>query len=317
MEEQKIRLGVSACLLGQKVRYDGGHKLDRFIAGTLADFAEFVPVCPEAECGLGVPREPMHLVGDPPAPRLVTVRTGVDHTARMTAWARRRAVALEAEGLWGFIFKSKSPSCGIRGVPVSGADGARPGRGAGLFARIFMQHFPLLPAVDERRLHDMRLRENFIERVFTLKRWRDTLAAGRTRGNLVAFHTRHKLLLLAHSPKHCRQMGRLVGRARELETAELFAGYEALLLEAMRLKATPAKHANALRRAVARLGSRLSPDERQELLDAIADYRGGRVPLIVPVTLVNHHVRKYGHPFLNDQWHLNPHPLELRLRNHA
>ncbi len=315
--ETKIRLGVSACLLGKKVRFDGGHKLDRFIADTLGQFVEYVPVCPEVECGLGVPREAMRLVGDPANPRLVTTRTNVDHTERMLAWARRRVAELEGEGLCGFVFKSNSPSSGMERVRVYDVHGVPSKRGVGIFARIFMEHFPLLPVEDDGRLHDMALRENFVERVFTLKRWRDTLAAERTLGNLVAFHTRHKLLLLAHSPKHHREMGRLVARAKELPPCDLFPRYEALLMDAMKLKATRAKHANVLQHLMGYFKEQLSPDEKQEMLEAVGNFRRGHVPLIVPITLVNHYVRKYAQPYLKEQWYLNPHPIELQLRNHA
>ena len=315
--QTKIRLGVSACLLGENVRFDGGHKLDRFITDTLGQFVEYVPVCPEVECGLPVPREAMRLVGDPANPRLVTSRTQVDHTERMVAWARKQVPELESEGLCGCIFKSNSPSSGMERVRVYDANGVPSKSGVGIFARVFMEHFPLLPVEDEGRLHDMKLRENFIERVFTLKRWRDTLAAGRTRGGCVAFHTRHKLLLLAHSPKHYREMGRLVAHAKELPPDDLFPRYEALLMEAMRLKATPVKHANVLQHLMGYFREQLSPDEKQELLAAIENYRNGHVPLIVPVTLINHYVRKYDQPYLKDQWYLNPHPIELQLRNHV
>ena len=314
--ETRIRLGVSACLLGDNVRFDGGHKLDRFITDTLGQFVEYVPVCPEVGCGLPVPREAMRLVGDPASPRLVTSRTNVDHTECMVAWARRRVAELEGEGLCGYIFKSNSPSSGMERVRVYDANGVPSKSGVGIFARVLMEHFPLLPVEDEGRLHDMKLRESFIERVFTLKRWRETLAAGRTRGGLVAFHTRHKLLL-AHSPRHCREMGRLVAHAKELPPDDLFPSYEALLMEAMRLKTAPAKHANVLQHLMGYFKEQLSPDEKQELLEAIETFRKGHTPLIVPVTLINHYVRKYGQPYLGEQWYLNPHPLELQLRNHV
>ena len=213
---QKIRLGISACLLGEPVRFDGGHQWDRFITDTLGQYVEFVPVCPEAECGLGVPREAMRLVGDPEAPRLMTVRTKVDLTDRMVTWARKRVEELEQEDLCGFIFKSKSPSSGMERVKVyhEAAQGAPVTRGVGMFARIFMEHFPLLPVEEEGRLHDPVLRENFIERIFVLQRWRELLAARPNLGDLVAFHTRHKLLILAHSPNHYRELGRLVARGQ-------------------------------------------------------------------------------------------------------
>jgi uncharacterized protein YbgA (DUF1722 family)/uncharacterized protein YbbK (DUF523 family) len=276
-----------------------------------------VPVCPEVECGLAVPREAMRLVGDPLNPRLLTTRTAVDHTERMAAWARKRVGELEREGLCGFIFKSNSPSSGMERVRVYDSNGVPSKTGVGVFARIFMERFPLLPVEDEGRLHDMKLRESFIERVFTLKRWRDVLAVERMRSGLVAFHTRHKLLLLAHSPKHYKEMGSLVAHAKELAAEDLFPRYEALLMEAMKLKTTPAKHANVLQHLMGYFREQLSPDEKQELLEAIGTFRMGYTPLIVPVTLINHYVRKYGQPYLAEQWYLNPHPIELQLRNHV
>ncbi|HEY6018420.1 MAG TPA: DUF523 and DUF1722 domain-containing protein, partial [Candidatus Paceibacterota bacterium] len=193
----KIRLGISSCLLGEKVRYDGGHKLDHFITETLGKFVEFVPVCPEVECGLGIPREAMHLVAAPDGPRLVTIRTQVDYTERLRAWAQKRVVELEREDFCGFIFKSGSPSSGMERVKIYYGKGEPAKTGVGLFAREFIQHFPLLPVEDEGRLHDPALRENFLERLFTMNRWRETLASGSKRGHLVDFHTRHKLLIMS------------------------------------------------------------------------------------------------------------------------
>ena len=316
---QKFRLGISACLLGEPVRYDGGHQLDRFITDTLGRYVEFVPVCPEVECGLGVPREAMRLVGDPDAPRLVTVRTKVDLTARLLTWAQKRVRELEQENLCGFIFKSKSPSSGMERVKVypEAASGPPVTRGVGLFARLFMAHFPLLPVEDDGRLHDPVLRENFIDRLFVLQRWRELLAARPNPGDLVAFHTRHKLLILAHSPQHYRELGRLVARAGELPLPELCDLYQSRLMEALRLKATPKKNTNVLQHLMGYFKKDLTPDEKQELLEVIDHYHQGHVPLVVPITLINHYVRKYRQPYLQEQFYLHPHPLELQLRNHV
>ena len=228
---EKLRLGISTCLLGQKVRYDGGHKHDRYLTDTLGQYVEWVPVCPEVECGLPVPREAMHLVGDPAAPRLMTVRTGEDKTDQMLRWARKRVAELEGENLCGFVFKAKSPSSGMERVKVYSAKGIPQKVGVGLFARAFMDHFPLLPVEEDGRLHDMAIRVNFIERIFTLKRWRDTVATGRRTGNLVDFHSRHKLLILSHSTERYREMGRLVAHPKEHAPAELFRLYEQALME--------------------------------------------------------------------------------------
>ena len=188
--EDKIKLGISACLLGQKVRYDGGHKWDRYLTDTLGQYVTYVPVCPEAECGLGIPREAMRLVDAPDAPRLLTTRTNVDHTDRLVGWAKNRVKELERENLCGFIFKSKSPSSGMQRVKIYNDKGILIKTGSGIFAKIFMEHFPLVPVEEEGRLHDPKLRENFIERIFTLKRWRENLDKKRSTGNLVDFHTR-------------------------------------------------------------------------------------------------------------------------------
>ncbi len=313
----KIRLGISSCLLGKKVRYDGGHKLDRFITETLGKFVEFVPVCPEVECGLGIPREAMHLVSSPEGPRLVTIRTQVDHTERMRAWALNRVVELEREELCGFIFKCGSPSSGMERVKVYYGKGEPAKTGVGLFAREFMQHFPLFPVEDEGRLHDPALRENFLECLFTMKRWRETLALGSKRGHLVDFHTRHKLLIMSHSPKHYGLLGKLVAQIKEIPLAEVYERYQTLLMEALRLKSTIKKNVNVLLHVMGYFKRNLSPAEKEELLKIIEEYRQSYIPLIVPVTLLNHYVRKYDRAYLKDQYYLHPHPIELKLRNHV
>jgi uncharacterized protein YbgA (DUF1722 family)/uncharacterized protein YbbK (DUF523 family) len=315
--EMKIRLGISACLLGEKVRYDGGHKLDRYLTDTLGRFVEYVPVCPEVEAGFGVPREAMHLEGNPNAPRLVTRRTKRDLTEPMLEWAKERVLELEAQDLCGFIFKSRSPSSGMERIPVYNEKGMPVKKGVGLFARIFMEHFPLLPVEDEGRLHDPKLRENFIECVFVFKRWRECLSRGRSRRGLIDFHTKHKLLILSHSPKHYQMMGRLVGQAKAFALDELYQTYQRLLLEALRLKTTIKKNANVLQHMMGYFKKELSADEKQELLEIIGLYREVYVPLIVPITLMNHYIRKYDQPYLKEQYYLQPHPIELQLRNHA
>ncbi len=212
----KIRIGISTCLLGENVRYNGGHALDRFLRDTLGKYVDYVPVCPEVECGFGIPRETFRLMGDPKQPRLVTSLTGVDHTDRMEAWARKRVDELENEDLCGFIFKSDSPSSGMERVKVYDDKGVPRKIGVGVFARIFMEHFPLIPVEEDGRLHDPILRENFIDRIFTYRRYREIMEKKKRIRSLVDFHTRNKLLLMAHSPKHLKQMGYLVAHVREL-----------------------------------------------------------------------------------------------------
>lgn len=312
-----IRLGMSSCLLGETVRWNGGHKLDRFLTDTLGKFVEYVPVCPEVECGFAVPREPFRLVGDPEAPRFITSRTKQDYTDRMTQWARKRVIELEKEDLCGFIFKSRSPSSGMEAVKVYNDKGIPVKKGIGMFARAFMEHFPLIPVEEDGRLHDPKLRENFIERIFALKRWRDAISEKKSRGTLVDFHTKHKMLVLSHSPELHRLMGKLVARAKEVPMGELYKQYEKVLMEALHLKSTPRKNANVLAHILGYFRNQLSGDEKQEMLETIDLYRKGTVPLIVPITLVNHYVRKYDQPYLRGQYYLQPHPVELQLRNHV
>jgi uncharacterized protein YbgA (DUF1722 family)/uncharacterized protein YbbK (DUF523 family) len=306
----RIRIGVSTCLMGDLVRYDGGHAHDRYVTDTLGRYVEFVPVCPEVEAGFGVPREPIRLVRDPASPRLMTVETKKDLTDTMLAWARRRLRELETDDLCGFIFKSRSPSCGMERVKVFTVSGMPVRKGVGLFARAFMEHFPLIPVEEDGRLHDPRLRENFVERIFALKRWRHTLAGRKSIGRLVAFHTAHKLLMLSHSTKHYREMGKLVAQAKGHKTNEVYARYEALLMEGLRLRATVKKHTNVLQHMMGYFKKQLTADEKQELLEVIRDYHDGLLPLIVPITLFKHYVTKYGQTYLQNQVYLSPHPIE-------
>lgn len=314
--ELKINMGISSCLLGNKVRYDGGHKHDRYITGTLGRYFDFVPVCPEVECGLPTPREAMRLVGKKGEIRLITQKTEIDHTQRMKTWAQKRVKDLEKEELCGFIFKSKSPSSGMERVKVYDANKVPSPIGVGLFAEAFKNHFPLLPVEEEGRLHDIHIRENFIESVFVYKRWRDTLALS-TPSSLIAFHTEHKLLLMAHSEKHYRELGQIVAKAGSETISTLFPRYQTGLMAAMKLKPTTKKHANVLMHMMGYFKKVLSSDEKKELLEVIDRFKQHYEPLIVPITLMNHYVRKYREPYLKRQYYLNPHPTELKLRNHA
>ena len=316
MEEQ-FKIGISSCLLGNEVRWNAGHKLDKYLTHTLGQFVEYVPVCPEVEAGFGVPRESFRLVGDPDTPRLVTFKSKTDHTDRMVTWAKKRVSELDKEDLCGFIFKSDSPSSGMIRVKVYNEKGMPHKVGIGMFARAFMEHFPLIPVEDDGRLNDPIIRENFILQIFTMKRWRDNVARKPGLGNLVDFHTRNKLLILSHSPKHYRLMGKLVANGKTLPIKELYDQYQLLLMEALKQKTTIRKNTNVLQHLMGYFKKQLSGDEKQELLEILDQYRSGYVPLIVPITLINHYVRKYDQPYLKQQTYLSPHPLELRLRNHV
>jgi uncharacterized protein YbgA (DUF1722 family)/uncharacterized protein YbbK (DUF523 family) len=316
--EPEIRLGISTCLLGERVRYDGGHKLDRYLVGTLGAFVHWVPVCPEVEMGLPVPRESMRLEGDPEDPRLVAPRSGTDHTEAMKAWSQRRVEELSEVGLHGFVFKKDSPSSGLFRVKVYNEHGMAERNGTGMFPRALKERFPLLPMEEEGRLNDMPLRENFIERVFAYQRWTRMLAEEPTPGGLVKFHTAHKLTLMAHSPKHYTEMGRLVAKAGTIPWEELSATYGRLFMEGLALLGTRRKHVNVLQHLMGYLKRDLSGDDKQELLGLIEDYRQELVPLIVPLTLLQHHLRRHAVPdWVWEQVYLSPYPKELMLRNHV
>jgi len=315
--DAKPRLGISTCLLGEKVRYDGAGKCDAFLTDTFGQFVEWVPVCPEVECDLPVPREAMRLEGDSESPRLVTHNTHIDHTTRLRRWSRRRLSELDDAELSGYVFKSRSPSCGTERVRVYDESGGVREMGVGLWARAFTNRFPLLPVEEEGRLHDPRLRENFVERVFALRRYRLALRPRRSRRALAEFQATHKLQLMAHAPALQREMERLAASARDVPVDELFASYEELLMKAFKLRATPSKNAGVLQHALGHFRHDLSTDERREALRVIDDYRGERTPLVVPITLLGQYVRKYDVQYLASQTYFSPHPIELKLRNHA
>lgn len=312
-----VRIGVSSCLLGQKVRFDGGHKRDSFLVDTFGPHVEWVPVCPEVEVGMGTPREPIRLVRRGALVRLVGVKSGTDHTSRMNDWAARRVEGLAKESLDGYILKKDSPSCGMERVKVYdvGSTPARTGRG--LFAEALLERLPLLPVEEEGRLSDPRLRENFVERVFAHRRLRELFAGRWSLASLLQFHTAHKLSLLAHSPSAYQSLGRLVARGAAVPRAELREQYQEGFMRALAMVATPRRHVNVLQHMAGYFRKTLDEASRQELGAAITDYQKGLVPLIVPITLLRHHVRHCGVEYLASQTYLEPHPKELMLRNHV
>lgn len=313
----KIKMGISRCLLGENVRYDGGHQHDRYLTDTLGNYFEYIPVCPEVEYGLPIPREALRLVGKPEDARLMTIKTGIDHTDGMLEWAYGKLKELEKEDLCGFVFKSKSPSSGTQAVKVYGPSGMPVHKGVGVFAGAFMKRFPILPVEEDGRLHDPVLRENFIERIFVYKRWQDLLKKGKTIKNLIDFHTDHKLLVMSHSPKHYSTLGKLVANAKSFKEEDLYREYIKSLMEGIRFIATVKKQTNVLHHIMGYFKKQLSADEKKELLEIIDNYHRQLVPLIVPITLLTHYVRKYGDTYLERQHYLHPHPVELILRNHV
>jgi uncharacterized protein YbbK (DUF523 family)/uncharacterized protein YbgA (DUF1722 family) len=303
---RRIRLGISACLLGDEVRYDGGHKRDPFLTKALGPLVEWVKVCPEVEVGMGTPREPIRLVDEGGVIRLRAVKSAVDHTASMTAYAAKKASALAGEDLCGFVLKKDSPSCGMTRVKVYRESGPGERRGVGLFARALLERFPDLPIEDEGRLHDPALRDNFLERIFAYRRLADLFQPRWTIGELVAFHTAHKLTLLAHSTVAYARLGRLVADAKSVDRTTLRERYTAGFMAALAALATARRHTNVLQHMAGYFKKSLDEDSHAELHAAIEDFRLGRVSRDVPLTLLRHHARVQKVNYLTGQRYLSP-----------
>lgn len=318
MMDTPLRIGVSSCLLGNEVRFDGQHKRDAFLVDQLGPFVEYVPVCPEVEVGMGTPRETLRLIRGV-STKMVAPRSGEDWTARMTAYADQRVAALAGEGLSGYVLKKDSPSCGLLRVKRYDAADDSTTRverdGQGLFAAALARAFPHLPIEEEGRLCDAGLRENFIERVFAYNRLRALWASGWTLRALIAFHTAHKMALLAHDEPGYRRLGHLVGVGSTLERDALRARYEDGFMTALARLATPGRHVNVMTHMFGHFSDKLEPPARHEVLGVIDDYQKGLLPLIVPLTLIRHYVRLLQVSYLEGQTYLDPHPKELMLRN--
>ena len=309
----KIRLGISSCLLGQKVRFDGNHKHDSFLTGTLGEYFEWVPVCPEVAIGLGIPRPPIRLMGSPEAPRAVGVKdVSLDVTDKLAAYGRRQSCQLD--DLCGYVFKSKSPSCGMERVKIYQRGNIPAKSGRGIYAEAFLAGQPWLPAEEEGRLSDPRLRENFIERVFVYRRWQEYVTRGLTASRLVEFHTRHKLALMAHDVEAYRALGRMVAQAGRRNLKESGHEYIRRLMQAFQHLATPVRHANVLTHLMGYLKKNLDTDDKTELHEMIHAFRRGEAPFAAPLTLLKHHFRRHPDPYIAGQTYLNPDPRELLLR---
>ncbi len=314
--EDSIRIGISSCLIGCKVRFDGGHKKDDFLVGTFGRWVKWVPVCPEVEVGMGTPRESIRLVREGDEIRLVAPKSGTDWTAAMREYSLRRVAELAELDLSGYVLKKDSPSCGMERVKVYG-EGMPTKSGRGAFAEVLLERFPDLPVEEEGRLCDPRLRDNFVERVFAYHRVKRLFAGRWTVGALVAFHTAHKLQLMAHSPQVYGELGRLVAGAKGVDRSELARTYTAAFMRGLKVIATARRNTNVLLHIVGYFRKLLDGGARAELLAVIEDYRRGLVPLVVPMTLLRHHVRTHGVAYLAGQTYLEPHPKELMLRNHV
>lgn len=317
-ERVPVRVGISACLLGAEVRFDGGHKRDRYLTDVLGENVTWVPVCPELEVGLGVPRPVIQLRGGTRGDRLVVREDGRDLTDAMREWADARTAELDALGLDGFVLKKDSPSCGMQRVRVYGAPTGMPERtGVGHFTQALERGLPTLPLEEEGRLNDPPLRERFIEAIFSRNRWRVLVARGLSRASLVAFHEAHKMLLLAHDQGLYRKLGRIVGSFGRVPDETVYAEYATHFAAAFARPAKVARHVNVLEHLFGHLKRCLTATEKREIAHAIAEYRAGRVPLIVPVSLLRFLVAAHDVEYVQGQLYLEPHPRELMLRNHV
>jgi uncharacterized protein YbgA (DUF1722 family)/uncharacterized protein YbbK (DUF523 family) len=313
---EKPLVGISKCLLGFKVRYDGGHKLDHYIHDILGRYVEFIAVCPEVESGMSVPREAMYLSNESGEIHLKTRKTGVNLSKQMVSWSKKRIRELSITPLCGYILKSKSPSCGLTKVKIY-KKGIVEKSDRGIFAQQLITAFPLLPIEDEGRLHDPEIRENFIERVFVVHRWHKLLEQEKRLCHLMEFHAQHKYMIMAHNPKLLKELGAFIAGANEKSLLNVHEIYFSRLCEALTNSATVKKNTNVLMHIAGYFRNNLTQDENTELREIIDKYYNRLVPLIVPITLVNHYVRKYKPPYLEHQYYLHPHPMELMLRNHV
>ena len=316
--EKKIKIGVSSCLLGEKVRWNGDHKKDHYVSGVLANYFEYVSICPEIEVGMGVPRETVALYGNPEKSQMISKKTQVDWTSPMKNYIKNCLKSLAHDDLCGYIFKSKSPSCGLGRIPVYSEFGSNKVRhGSGIFAQAFTKAFPLIPTEDEGRLNDPKIRDNFIVRVFSFYRLQTLFNKQFSLGALVEFHTQQKFLLLAHSRKHYDTLGKLVAKSKSMGRTVLKKKYGEIFMAALEFKATPKKNTDVLLHMMGFFKKILSKGEKEYILSTIEDYRKELLPLIVPITLIRHHVNKHNIEYLMRQVYLNPHPKELMLRNNV
>ena len=313
---KKPKIAISACLMGANVRYNGGHKQSQLCSQTLTDYFDFVPLCPEVAIGLGIPREPIRLVGDPLHPQAVgTVHRELNVTQPLDTYGQQ--MASEHTDICGYIFMQKSPSCGLERVKVY-QDNGMPidGGGRGIYAQAFCANHPNLPVEEDGRLNDPVLRENFLTRVFVYATWQHLLAEGLTRQRLQAFHARYKYLLMAHSPAHYKSLGNLLGSmTRAVPLAPLAARYFSELMAALKNCATRGTHTNVLQHISGHLKQAISTEDKQEMQTLIGQYHQGVVPLVVPLTLLKHHFRQHPDRYIAQQAYLQPHPENLSLRN--
>ncbi len=312
-----INVGISSCLTGRKVRFDADHKRCRYATDVLGEYFHFIPVCPEFEVGMGVPREAVSLIEDIENPRMIGNKTGADWTKRMNRYTKRRVRQADISTLSGFILKDNSPSCGMERVKVFAKPGTAEKKGRGLFARTLMDKFPDLPITSEGSLDNHPHRENFIVRVFAYQRLQELFAQPFNRRRMVEFHTRHKYLLLAHNPQYYRRMEQLVGAIDKETPAWFRKKYRALMMQTLKYLSTVRKNVHVLQHISRSLMKQATEMEKKDIHQAISTYHKGQTPLVVPQTLIKYFANKYEVTYIRDQIYLNPHPKELMLRNHV
>lgn len=309
-----ITLGISSCLLGNEVRYDGGHKRNPYIINTLGQYFEFMPICPEMAIGLGTPRPTLRLINSDRGVRMVGVKDlENDLTDQMRAFSEDATQNLNK--LSGYILKKGSPSCGMERVKIYNAHGMPDHNGVGLFAEKLLSRYPDLPVEEEGRLNDAVLRENFIERVFIYYRWQGLLNLGVTVSGLMEFHSRHKFNLLAHNETIYRELGPLVAASNPENIESTANTYISNMMTGLKKPATRKRHTNVLMHVAGFLKKSLTADDKEELGETMDKYRIGQLPLIVPLTLLKHHLRRTPNPYIEKQYYMAPYPEELMLRN--
>ena len=310
-----LRLGISSCLLGEEVRFNGGHTRDTFLTGPLGQYVEWIPICPEVEIGMGVPRENIRLIGDIANPTLIAPKSKTDYTESMNKWSESYIKSIKSMNLDGYVFKSDSPSCGLYRVRVYENSSVATRKGRGLFARKLTDTFPLLPTEEEGRLHDSRLRENFVEKIFVYHRWKQMVKSIPDQRNLILFHAIHKSILMSHHQNNQKELGRIVANVDRFPINEVIDRYENLLMVTLNVIPTNKRHANVLHHLMGFLKTYLDSNDKQELLELIDEYRMGKLPIVVPITLMKHHInRNPVENWIKDQVYLNPFPNQLGLR---
>ncbi len=315
MVAQQIPIGISHCLLGAPVRFDGGHKHWSWCTETLTQYFSFQPICPEVESGMSIPREPIRQVERSDGIQLVATKNIThDFTEQLSRYSKNKVESLSE--LSGFIFMKNSPTCGLERVKVySEATQMPQKKGIGIFARYFSEKYPLIPVEDSGRLQDAAIRENFIARVFIYHQWNTEIKPNLSSRKLIEFHSKHKFTLLAHCQSAYREAGKRLGNLKEESLETIANEYIAIMMRGLRKIASKKNHTNVLQHLIGFIKEDIEPTQKQEILGSIEEYRNGDIPLLVPITLVRHYINQYGTPYVKAQSYWQPHPRALKLRS--